>query len=155
MCFYYSLTFQYKIRPKILVGVASADYMHRECVFSFGIQKVTSKQCKKIYNFDTSFQLLFLSKLVIVIVVFSLDCSNVLNSNCAVESRTKAPLCGQIDNFTYDIVNAESVDWSDSNSNLTLNITFEPTPKIKKEVQYFVALFGDAIPYDVDAKVRK
>ncbi|CAD5225117.1 unnamed protein product [Bursaphelenchus okinawaensis] len=123
-------------RPRTLIGVASADYMHRECIFSYGLQKVSSTQCKKTFNFDTTFNIMYI------------NCSNVINSNCALEQKAKGPVCGQIDNFKYKIVNEVATDWSDPSSNITVNVTFEPMQKIKKDVLYFVALYGNAEKYD-------
>ncbi|CAD5231565.1 unnamed protein product [Bursaphelenchus xylophilus] len=123
-------------RPKTLIGIASADYMYRECIFSYGLQKVSSTQCKKTFNFDTTFNILYI------------NCSNVINSNCALETKSKGPVCGQVDNFKYSIQNINEVDWSNPSSNISVNVTFEPMNKIKKDVLYFVALYGTAEKYD-------
>lgn len=77
-----------------------------------------------------------------------LDCSNVLNSNCAVEERNRGPVCGQVEDFKFAVVAPERVDWSDAEAPLTVNVSFRPMASIRRDVLYYVALYGEAVRYE-------
>lgn len=72
------------------------------------------------------------------------------NSGCAQtnEVKYKRPECGFSKNFAYKLLNEENIDWSNPDSNITVNITFDPI--LRKNVPkslYHVAFFGEGAQF--------
>ena len=80
------------------------------------------------------------------------------NSECYKVEAYRGPVCGQIDKFTYDVLDKDKISWNNKASNISVNITYvpytRPTNSDRKPL-YYVALYGDALPYDSSEEVSQ
>jgi hypothetical protein len=137
--------------PHTVVARIGADMMHRRCRFVYVVQQIRSRQCGTkfpVTSTDSDYSSV------------EITCENVQNSHCRQEEAHPPPICGYIDDFKYELLNASGVDWrKPSSQSLTVNITFVPRKRRGKSHQqlqplYYLAVWGDAEPYSQSEEVR-
>ncbi|KAM3716444.1 putative tyrosine-protein kinase [Dirofilaria immitis] len=131
--------------PRTLIAKFGADLMYRRCQFLYYVSSVQSYRCDTI-KINNEFSQNSMKPLKI-------NCATVKNSACADNPIVHhPPMCGQVEGFNYRILN-DHIDSDDLNSNITVNVTFR-SMLIKKKPLYFVAFYGDAVPFDREIDVE-
>uniref|UniRef100_A0A914EKY7 Protein kinase domain-containing protein n=1 Tax=Acrobeloides nanus TaxID=290746 RepID=A0A914EKY7_9BILA len=125
--------------PNTIQSKMGAAMMYRRCSFFYAVQEVRSKRCgtTSYITEQNGFDKVLIS------------CDNVQNNDCPKIERIKAPVCGRVDNFTYEVMN-ESIDGNMPDSNITVNVTFNPLtkpPEKPSKPLYYVAIYGYAETY--------
>ncbi len=71
------------------------------------------------------------------------------HSGCSLVDNSKDPICGQVDNFHYQVLNGDKLDATDRDSNISIRVTFDPIRRydLTNNVLYYVAQYGNAVPY--------
>lgn len=61
-----------------------------------------------------------------------------------------SPKCGWISRVRYSILDENLVDFTDTDSTYTANVTFRPIKRKKEQPDYYIALIGYAFELDHD-----
>uniref|UniRef100_A0AC35FMZ6 Uncharacterized protein n=1 Tax=Panagrolaimus sp. PS1159 TaxID=55785 RepID=A0AC35FMZ6_9BILA len=128
-------------------GQVGSDMMYRKCKFIYSIQEVHSDQCDiseyvhaKTDDFGN----------------VEISCDNVQNSECYKIESHRGPVCGQVDKFTYDVLEKDKISWSNKASNISVNISYVPySTNPERKPLYYVALYGDALSYESSEELFK
>lgn len=82
----------------------------------------------------------------------TIDCTTVLHSPCDQPKRHQPPLCGQVEAFSYTVLN-KNINADDPSTIITINITFRSIINNQKIPLYFIAFYGDAQNFEREADV--
>uniref|UniRef100_A0A1I7X0N9 Fibronectin type-III domain-containing protein n=1 Tax=Heterorhabditis bacteriophora TaxID=37862 RepID=A0A1I7X0N9_HETBA len=126
------------LSPNTLVGRLGSDMMYRRCRFLYYIQSVSSRTCRTVHSLRSP-----PSK---DMQTLTINCEIVENNPCPKISSYEAPLCGQVNDVQYTLVDAHVASKS---GNLTLNVTFDPIVRdVETPTLYYLAFYGNALPYE-------
>ncbi|KAI1720651.1 protein tyrosine kinase domain-containing protein [Ditylenchus destructor] len=125
--------------PNTVEAKMGADMMYRRCRFVYAVEEVRSRHCGSTYHISAGYN---------EFSSVDITCDKVTNCKKA-ESSTKPPICGQIQDFDFNVINEDQVDWNDRDSRLAVNVSFTPIIRRSqtKKPLYYVAFYGNAVNY--------
>lgn len=116
-----------------------ADMMYMKCKYAYYAESVESAKCGTVNELGPPTS--------DAPRTLDVQCETVENSPCLGSRRFESPVCGQINDLRYVVVE-QDYDNSDSKANLTLKVNFQPIDRPSRSpTLFYLALFGPAVPY--------